>query len=137
MRTIYNITDKTPPQEALLGKARQPRSIRVGTMDLNPGAHMKIDDSVPLRSISGFVARGELSVNGVPAWYVSAKETDREAARVEVKEKARARDEKSVSVDVGAMTATVEAGPDGELGTDDDVKSIKPKKRSPKRGKKS
>jgi len=42
-----------------------------------------------------------------------------------------------LSVDVGAMSATVDPGPDGQLGTDDDETTITPKKKSRKKKSKS
>ena len=36
---------------------------------------------------------------------------------------------RKITVDVGVMEATVTPGEDGEFGTEDDVKDVKPKKR--------
>ena len=38
-----------------------------------------------------------------------------------------------VEIDVGVMTATVEAGSDGELGTEDDTVTITPRKKTKKK----
>lgn len=130
---LFNLTDQQSPQQ----KEAVPQTLRKGVVVIKPGGFFDSPKNFPMGSISGWVNSGKVAVGKVPDWYIQARNRrarkPKEAPPAE--ELSAESEEKKVEVDVGAMTATVKAGPDGELGTADDEVEIKPKKSKKKRGK--
>ena len=130
---LFNLTDKTLPRQ----KTAHPQTLRKAGIVLEPGKSVDTPKNFMLGTIGGWITSGKVAVGQPPAWYLAdepGKEKPTEFEDPKPTEKkgepptARPPNEKKIKVDVGAMTATVSAGEDGELGTADDKVDIKPKK---------
>lgn len=123
---LFNLTDQPLPRQ----KEALNLTLRKAGIVLKPGDFVDLPKNFSLGQVAGWIHSGWASVNDLPKWYQMEPVP-------EPKSKASPEtEEKSVEVDVGVMTATVEAGEDGELGTDDDEVTIRPKTKKAKRGKK-
>ena len=129
---LYNITDLPNPKQ----EKAEPQTLRKAGVIIEPGGFFDVPKGFRLGTISGWIHSGLVVVSECPHWYSEAKKAAHiEKARVPPRKPVPVPEpeEKKVEVDVGAMTATVKAGPDGELGTDDDIKSIRPNRKKGKR----
>jgi len=130
---VHNLTDHSVPYRP----TRKARALRVAGTDIEPGKNANIPDHrLQPSDIAGWITANEVSIDGLPEWYQEArrKKMDRKPAVVPVPDPEPEKEGKQVEVDVGSMTATVKPGLDGELGTEDDEVSIKPKPRFKKKG---
>lgn len=121
---LFNLTDQPLPRQ----KEALKLTLRKAGIVLKPGDFVDLPKNFSLGQVAGWIHSGWASVNDLPKWYQMEPVPEPKAKAVP--------EEKSVEVDVGVMTATVEAGEDGELGTDDDEVTIKPRTKKAKRGKK-
>lgn len=126
---VHNLTDQSPPYRP----KRRARDLKIAGVLIQPGKSGNIPDHrLNVSDISGWVTSMEVSVDGLPEWYQAGRRKKQDAAvpKPKLEVVPDAPKEPEVKVEVGAMEATVKAEPDGELGTEDDQVSIKPKKKS-------
>lgn len=75
MRTIYNITDRTPPvmrvQKSVKGKpfGRKPKSVLINGQSVLPGKSITVPDDFRLGAVASLLSSEAISVDHLPDWY--------------------------------------------------------------------
>lgn len=122
---LFNLTDQPLPRQ----KEALKLTLKKAGIVLKPGDFVDLPKNFSLGQVAGWVHSGWAAVDELPKWYQMEPVPEPKAKKEPEPEE---EPEKAIEVDVGAMTATVKAGEDGELGTEDDEVTIKPKTKKAK-----